>query len=148
MPRWRWSPQQALVCGFDRRWIIAEHFTQRVKMSAMMMNMRAQAPAAAGVKQAMRSARPMPRLMAFNGLATHQISRPSTQSLHAFVAARVNGVSGRRSRLVVQMAKKSVGDLTKSDLEGKTVLVRICRPCNALIRGLSASYVISIYQSA
>ncbi|KAK9918882.1 hypothetical protein WJX75_007787 [Coccomyxa subellipsoidea] len=72
----------------------------------------------------MRAARPMPRLMAFNGLATHQISRPSTKSLHSIVAARVNGVSGRRSRLVVQMAKKSVGDLTKSDLEGKTVLVR------------------------
>lgn len=115
-------------------------YYRRVKMSAMMINMRAQAPAAAGVKQVMRAARPMPRLMAFNGLATHQISRPSTKSLHSIVAARVNGVSGRRSRLVVQMAKKSVGDLTKSDLEGKTVLVRIDRPWNEFIRCLTASY--------
>lgn len=93
-------------------------------MSIMMINMRAQAPAVSGVKQAMRTARPMPRLMAFNGLGTHKLSRPSAKSLHSVVAARVNGVTGRSSRLIVQMAKKSVGDLTKSDLEGKTVLVR------------------------
>jgi hypothetical protein len=88
-----------------------------------MMSMRAQAPAAAGARHAVRSARPMPRLMAFHGLATHQLGRPAVQSLHAIVASRLNSTAGRRQRLVVQMAKKSVGDLTKSDLEGKTVLV-------------------------
>ena len=114
--------------------ISADQTQHALKMSAMIMNMRAQAPAAAGVRQALRTARPMPRLMAFNGLATHQISRPSTQSLHSIVAARVNGQTGRRSRLVVQMAKKSVGDLTKNDLEGKTVLVRTWRINSAILR--------------
>lgn len=88
-----------------------------------MMTMRAQAPSVAGVRRVVRSARPMPCLKAFNGLATHQLSRPTAKTFHAIVAARVNGTAGRRQRLVVQMAKKSVGDLTKSDLEGKTVLV-------------------------
>lgn len=86
----------------------------------------------------MRTARPMPRLMAFSGLATHQISRPSTQSLHSIVASRVNGPTSRRSRLVVQMAKKSVGDLTKDDLEGKTVLVRAQRIYSAEVKYLQS----------
>lgn len=41
----------------------------------------------------------------------------------ATVSARSTG-SSRCSRLVVKAAKKSVGDLGKPELEGKTVLVR------------------------
>ena len=67
--------------------------------------------------------RPMPRLMAFQGLAAPKLALSSAPTLHAMVSARVSAPMGRRQRLVVQMAKKSVGDLTKSDLEGKTVLV-------------------------
>ncbi|PSC75820.1 phosphoglycerate kinase isoform B [Micractinium conductrix] len=40
------------------------------------------------------------------------------------VAARVQSVKGAGSRVVATMAKKSVGDLSKADLEGKVVFVR------------------------
>ena len=39
------------------------------------------------------------------------------------ISARMNGPV-RSSRLLVEAAKKSVGDLGKSELEGKVVLVR------------------------
>jgi hypothetical protein len=86
------------------------------------MSMRAKAPGMMCAAQ--MPSRPMPRLVAFNGLAAQKLASSSAPSLKAIVAARVSVPMGRRQRLVVQMAKKSVGDLTKSDLEGKTVLVR------------------------
>jgi phosphoglycerate kinase len=45
-------------------------------------------------------------------------------SLSASVAAQVSNVKGAGSRVVATMAKKSVGDLSKADLEGKVVFVR------------------------
>lgn len=52
--------------------------------------------------------------------------RPSfVQESAAFqTASRVSQRSSRVSRVVVEAVKKSVGDLTKADLEGKRVLVR------------------------
>ncbi|KAL4437111.1 hypothetical protein ABPG75_004250 [Micractinium tetrahymenae] len=46
------------------------------------------------------------------------------QTFSGSVAARVQSVKGAGSRVVTTMAKKSVGDLTKADLEGKVVFVR------------------------
>lgn len=95
------------------------------KMVATMMSMRAQAPVANCARQSLRCAAPMPRLMAFSGLAAQKLALSSPISLKSLVAARVSAPAARRHRMVVQMAKKSVGDLTKGDLEGKTVLVRL-----------------------
>ena len=99
--------------------------TKRNTMVATMMSMRAQAPVAVCARQSLRSAAPMPRLMAFNGLAAQKLALSAPISFKSLVSARVSAPAARRHRMVVQMAKKSVGDLTKGDLEGKTVLVRL-----------------------
>lgn len=65
--------------------------------------------------QAAAVVRPMSSVMAQRMGASSVVARP------AFSSARV---SGRRATVAVEAAKKSVGDLTKADLEGKVVLVR------------------------
>jgi len=90
-------------------------------MQATMMSLNVRAPVALGAVQ-MRGARPAPRLMAINGLGT-QLSRASGKSLRSMTAARLSMPANRRHSLIVEATKKSVGDLSKADLEGKRVLV-------------------------
>lgn len=51
-------------------------------------------------------------------------SRFNGLSIDLAVGAPLMSVRSSRSRVVVEAAKKSVGDLTKADLEGKRVFVR------------------------
>ena len=86
-----------------------------------MMTMRAQAPVAVSARP-VRSSRPAPRVMS---IATQmgQMARVSGTPLQKMTSARMNIGTRRRHMLVVEAAKKSVGDLQKADLEGKRVLV-------------------------
>ncbi|CAK0785440.1 hypothetical protein CVIRNUC_008649 [Coccomyxa viridis] len=87
-----------------------------------MITMRTQAPLAVSARPArstQRVARPM-------SISTQlgQMARVSGTPLQTITAARMPAGIRRRHRLLVEAAKKSVGDLQKSDLEGKRVLVR------------------------
>ena len=86
-----------------------------------MMTMRAQAPVAVSARP-VRSSRPAPRAMS---IATQmgQMARVSGTPLQKMTSARMSIGTRRRHMLVVEAAKKSVGDLQKADLEGKRVLV-------------------------
>ena len=95
-----------------------------------MMTMRAQAPLAVSARPArstQRVARPM-------SISTQlgQMARVSGTPLQTITAVRMPTGIRRRHRLLVEAAKKSVGDLQKSDLEGKNVLVRLDMPLNGL----------------
>lgn len=92
-----------------------------VSMHSTMMTMRAQAPVAVSARP-FRSSRPAPRVMS---IATQmgQMARVSGTPLQKMTSARMNIGTRRRHMLVVEAAKKSVGDLQKADLEGKRVLV-------------------------
>lgn len=67
------------------------------------------------------------RIVAFQGMAPQKLAAFGTKtasiSLTRIVAQQMS-TRARGSRLVVTMAKRSVGDLKKADLEGKVVLVR------------------------
>ena len=100
-----------------------------VRMQSTMMTMRAQAPLALSARPArstQRVARPM-------SISTQlgQMAQVSGTPLQTITAARMPTGIRRRHRLLVEAAKKSVGDLQKSDLEGKNVLVRLYMPFNA-----------------
>lgn len=85
----------------------------------MAMNMRAQTARVAG----RRVAAPQARLLS----APRTVSRVSTAARFADVSIDLRSVArATRSRqsVVVEAVKKSVGDLKKSDLEGKRVFVR------------------------
>lgn len=68
-----------------------------------------------------------PRVQAFTGMKvakTACLGSKAAPSLSGKVSAAVRRASGKGSRMVVTMAKKSVSDLGKAELEGKTVFVR------------------------
>ena len=95
----------------------------RFNMASMTMHLKVQA---AQIRAGIRLTVPRvaaPRLRAFQGLhsATHTTNVGFRQAI--FAARPVHSV--RAPRLVVEAAKKSVGDLGKVDLEGKVVLVRL-----------------------
>ena len=76
-----------------------------------------------------RAAAVAPRAVAFNGLSTSTragLPMKANATFGKSVAARVGKASGKATRSVVVMAakKKSVGDLTKADLEGQVVFMR------------------------
>ncbi|KAL4514662.1 hypothetical protein Ndes2526B_g03994 [Nannochloris sp. 'desiccata'] len=62
--------------------------------------------------------------MARPGIAKGSLFAKTERSFAQAVAGRVATVQGKGSRIVATMAKKSVGDLSKADLEGKVVFVR------------------------
>nr|AKP17751.1 phosphoglycerate kinase [Auxenochlorella pyrenoidosa] len=80
------------------------------------VNTKVQAPVAASTRS-----RNAPRVAAF---AKPALRSTSVKDLKTAVAARVSLVKGKGQRIVATMAKKSVGDLSKAELEGKTVFVR------------------------
>ncbi|KAI7841103.1 hypothetical protein COHA_005328 [Chlorella ohadii] len=82
----------------------------------------AQTAVVAQATQATR-ARGAQRVQACAGFKAAPLAQKK-QSLKAAVAQRVAAPQGAGSRAVVAMAKKSVGDLSKADLEGKVVFVR------------------------
>jgi len=93
--------------------------------------MRAQAPGGrAQIRASARRSAPAPmRLAAFSGLAGDRMAviRDSNmfQQCASLQSARMTASSRRAARRIVSMARKlSVGDLDKSQLEGKRVLVR------------------------
>ena len=90
-------------------------------MQSTMMTMRAQAPVGLSARPVSCS-RPAPRMMS---IATQmgQMARISGTPLQKITAARISMGTRRRHMLLVEAAKKSVGDLQKADLEGKRVLV-------------------------
>ena len=96
-------------------------------MQSTMMTMRAQAPVAVSARP-VRSSRAAPRAMS---IATQmgQMARVSGTPLQTLTAARMSISTRRRHMLVVEAAKKSVGDLQKADLEGKRVLVSPTMAC-------------------
>ena len=100
-----------------------------------MMTMRAQAPVAVSARP-VRSSRPAPRAMA---IATQmgQMARVSGTPLQKMTSARMSIGTRRRHMLVVEAAKKSVGDLQKADLEGKRVLVG---PQRSVLFVIAANY--------
>ena len=100
-------------------------------MVAMTMSIRAQAPGGrAQIRASARRSAPAPmRLAAFSGLAGDRVAviRDSNmfQQCASLQSARMTASSRRAARRIVSMARKlSVGDLDKSQLEGKRVLVR------------------------
>ncbi|PRW58140.1 phosphoglycerate kinase isoform B [Chlorella sorokiniana] len=82
----------------------------------------AQTAVVAQATQATR-ARGAQRVQACAGFKAAPLAQKK-QSLKAAVAQRVAAPQGAGSRVVATMAKKSVGDLSKADLEGKVVFVR------------------------
>ena len=78
----------------------------------------------AQLRSSQSCARAMPRISNFQGLRQSAFLGGSCQGICSTVSARFTAPSVRGSRLVVEAVKKSVGDLSKADLEGKTVLVR------------------------
>ena len=95
-------------------------------MQSTMMTMRAQAPLALSARPArstQRVARPM-------SVSTQlgQMARVSGTPLQSITATRMPAGIRRRHRMLIEATKKSVGDLQKSDLEGKRVLVRLYVP--------------------
>jgi len=73
----------------------------------------------AGTASVARQSNSSTRVMAFAAPSSRMT--PAGQSLSKSVAARVSSVkrTSGASRVVSTMAKKSVGDLSKADLEGK-----------------------------
>jgi hypothetical protein len=88
-----------------------------------------------------RAASQPARLVSFSGLSKHQLGGFTGQTLSATVEARVAAPVSRGQRVVVSMAKKSVGDLTKADLDGKVVLV--CLLTRSLERYLPPNALLS-----
>lgn len=95
-----------------------------------MMTMRASAPVAVSARP-VRSTRPAPRLMSIS-TQMGQMARVSGTPLRTMTSARMSISLRRRHMLIVEAAKKSVGDLQKADLEGKRVLVGPDTPCEYL----------------
>ena len=100
-------------------------------MASMTMSMRAHACGGrAQIRASTRRSAPAPmRLAAFSGLASDRVAviRDSNmfQQCASLQSARMTASSRRAARRIVSMARKlSVGDLDKSQLEGKRVLVR------------------------
>ena len=100
-------------------------------VSTMTMSMRAQAPGGrAQIRASTRRSAPAPmRLAAFSGLASDRVAiiRDSNmfQQCASLQSVRMTASTRRAARRIVSMARKlSVGDLDKSQLEGKRVLVR------------------------
>lgn len=73
-----------------------------------------------------RAAAQPARLTGYTGLSKHNLGVAPSECLRTIVASRVAAPASRGQRIVATMAKKSVGDLTKADLEGKRVLVSTC----------------------
>lgn len=94
------------------------------------MTMRAQAPVAVSARP-VRSSRSAPRMMSIS-TQMGQMARVSGTPLQTLTAARMITGMRRRQMLLVEAAKKSVGDLQKADLEGKRVLVRPTTCCSPL----------------
>ena len=103
------------------------------RMANMTMRMQTKAPVAcAGAHAGLRHQRARPlRLSAFNGFVapTRVVANcglfANQQTLTRAVNAKCRKASARSLRTVVCMAaKKSVGDLSRAELEGKVVLVR------------------------
>lgn len=91
---------------------------QTVNVSVSLRAARSSTPAPARV-----AAKPA-RLIGYSGLSKHSLGAAPAVSFGATVAARIAAPVTRGQRIVATMAKKSVGDLKKADLEGKRVLVR------------------------
>ena len=98
---------------------------------AMTMSIRAHACGGrAQIRESVRRSAPAPmRLAAFSGLASDRVAviRDSNmfQQCTSLQSARMTASSRHAARRIVSMARKlSVGDLDKSQLEGKRVLVR------------------------
>ena len=116
-----------------------------VRMQSTMMTMRAQAPLAVSARPArstQRVARPM-------SISTQlgQMARVSGTPLQTITAVRMPGGIRRRHRLLIEAAKKSVGDLQKSDLEGKNVLVRLFS-CHSMLSTLVTGFLIVLLETA
>jgi hypothetical protein len=77
------------------------------------------APRSAPARVAAKSA----RVIGYTGLSKHTLGAAPEVSFGAVVATRVGAPVARGQRIVARMAKKSIGDLSKADLEGKRVLV-------------------------
>eukprot|EP00884_Botryococcus_braunii_P003550 jgi/Botrbrau1/13196/Bobra.0351s0009.1 len=94
-------------------------------MAAQTLNVSVSLSAARSSKPApARVAAKPARLIGYTGLSKHSLGAAPAASFGAAVAARIAAPVTRGQRIVATMAKKSVGDLTKADLEGKRVLVR------------------------
>ena len=115
-----------------------------VRMQSTMITMRAQAPLAVSA----RPARSTQRVARPTSISTQlgQMARVSGTPLQTITAARMPTGIRRRHRLLVEAAKKSVGDLQKSDLEGKNVLVRLYRPLDTL--ELVTGFFVVLYETA
>ena len=91
-------------------------------MASQLMSMQARPLACAQLRH---QARPVSRPACF---ARHQLARLGTPGLalleRGVHQARVGPSPRARRAVVTEAAKKSVGDLSKGDLEGKVVLVR------------------------
>lgn len=98
-------------------------------MAAQTLNANVSLSAARASKPApARLAAKPARLIGYTGLSKHSLGAAPAVSFGAAVAARIAAPVTKGQRIVATMAKKSVGDLTKADLEGKKVLVsaRVC----------------------
>lgn len=91
-------------------------------MKGMTMNLNARLPVANCVAPHSSAVRALPRCTSVSS------ARQSTffgGAVHQFTSLRSRCPSQQRSSaFIVEAAKKSVGDLSKGDLEGKVVLVR------------------------
>ena len=85
------------------------------------MRMNVKAPVAQLLAPCRVSAKAVPRGAAHKGLGQSAFLLGSGGHCLQFSARAAT--PGRVSRLIVEAKKKSVGDLSKGDLEGKTVLV-------------------------
>ena len=117
------APVLGMACGVRRCRTAVPPPKSSARMQSTMMSMRAQAPLAVGARPA-RSTHRVSRPMSVS-TQLGQMARVSGTPLQAITAARMPAGIRRRHRLLVEAAKKSVGDLQKSDLEGKNVLVRL-----------------------
>lgn len=122
-----------------------------LKMAAQTINVGVCPTAARATRPVRARAAAQPaRLIGYTGLSKHSLGVAPSECLRTTVASRVAAPASRGQRIVATMAKKSVGDLSKADLEGKKVLVSttcfliaICawktgsNVCRALLRGYS-----------